>query len=56
MAAGEGGEGGGGGGGGKVDEFQPHPVKDQLPGVDYCVTSSPSWRMYTVTIIITNPF
>ncbi|XP_004496870.1 nucleobase-ascorbate transporter 4 [Cicer arietinum] len=43
MAAGEGGEGGGGGGGGKVDEFQPHPVKDQLPGVDYCVTSSPSW-------------
>ncbi|KAI5401059.1 N alpha-acetyl-transferase, variant 2 [Lathyrus oleraceus] len=35
--------GGGGGGGGKVDEFQPHPVKDQLPGVDYCVTSSPSW-------------
>lgn len=36
-----------GGGGGKVDEFQPHPVKDQLPGVDYCVTSSPSWRMRT---------
>ncbi|KAF7811090.1 Nucleobase-ascorbate transporter 4 [Senna tora] len=26
-----------------VDEFQPHPVKDQLPGVHYCVTSSPSW-------------
>ncbi|KAG4907676.1 hypothetical protein JHK86_056160 [Glycine max] len=34
---------GGGGGGGKLDEFQPHPVKEQLPGVDYCVTSSPSW-------------
>ncbi|ESW15124.1 hypothetical protein PHAVU_007G046400 [Phaseolus vulgaris] len=32
-----------GGGGGKADEFLPHPVKDQLPGVDYCVTSSPSW-------------
>ncbi|MED6134123.1 N alpha-acetyl-transferase [Stylosanthes scabra] len=31
------------GGGGKADEFQPHPVKDQLPGVDYCITSSPSW-------------
>ncbi|XP_020201966.1 nucleobase-ascorbate transporter 4 [Cajanus cajan] len=31
------------GGGGKVDDFQPHPVKEQLPGVDYCVTSSPSW-------------
>ncbi|WJX14880.1 N alpha-acetyl-transferase [Trifolium repens] len=33
----------GGGGGGKVDEFQPHPVKEQLPGVDYCIRSSPSW-------------
>ncbi|TKY51045.1 Nucleobase-ascorbate transporter 4 [Spatholobus suberectus] len=32
-----------GGGGGKADEFQPHPVKEQLPGVDYCITSSPSW-------------
>ncbi|XP_027366401.1 nucleobase-ascorbate transporter 4 isoform X1 [Abrus precatorius] len=31
------------GGGVKIDEFQPHPVKDQLPGVDFCVTSSPSW-------------
>ncbi|KAK7280247.1 hypothetical protein RJT34_25309 [Clitoria ternatea] len=30
-------------GGGKVDDSQPHPVKDQLPGVDYCLTSSPSW-------------
>lgn len=28
----------------KVDEFQPHPVKEQLPGVDYCLTSSPPWR------------
>ncbi|KAJ0078312.1 hypothetical protein Patl1_37367 [Pistacia atlantica] len=27
----------------KLDEFQPHPVKDQLPGVDFCVSSSPSW-------------
>lgn len=27
----------------KVDEFQPHPVKDQLPGIDYCVSSSPPW-------------
>ncbi|XP_044509327.1 nucleobase-ascorbate transporter 4-like [Mangifera indica] len=35
--------GGGGGGGQKADEFQPHPVKDQLPGVDICVSSSPSW-------------
>nr|XP_033513122.1 nucleobase-ascorbate transporter 4-like isoform X2 [Nicotiana tomentosiformis] len=28
---------------GKGDELVPHPVKDQLPGVDYCVNSNPSW-------------
>ncbi|XP_059647894.1 nucleobase-ascorbate transporter 4 [Cornus florida] len=27
----------------KVDEFVPHPVKEQLPGVDFCVNSNPSW-------------
>ncbi|KAK9286750.1 hypothetical protein L1049_015154 [Liquidambar formosana] len=27
----------------KADEFQPHPVKEQLPDIDYCVTSSPPW-------------
>ncbi|KAK4724268.1 hypothetical protein R3W88_027047 [Solanum pinnatisectum] len=27
----------------KADELVPHPVKDQLPGVDYCVNSNPSW-------------
>ncbi|OWM79158.1 hypothetical protein CDL15_Pgr003329 [Punica granatum] len=27
----------------KADDFQPHPVKDQLPGVDFCLTSSPPW-------------
>lgn len=31
---------------GKGDELVPHPVKDQLPGVDYCVNSNPSWGMY----------
>ncbi|XVF44969.1 hypothetical protein PTKIN_Ptkin02bG0165900 [Pterospermum kingtungense] len=31
------------GGGGKSDDFQPFPVKDQLPGVDFCLSSSPSW-------------
>uniref|UniRef100_M1CFL6 Nucleobase ascorbate transporter n=1 Tax=Solanum tuberosum TaxID=4113 RepID=M1CFL6_SOLTU len=25
------------------DEFVPHPVKDQLPGVDICINSNPSW-------------
>ncbi|MBA0613764.1 hypothetical protein Godav_014132, partial [Gossypium davidsonii] len=43
-----GGGGGGGGGGGaapppKQDELQPHPVKEQLPGVAYCITSPPPW-------------
>ncbi|TXG64086.1 hypothetical protein EZV62_011080 [Acer yangbiense] len=27
----------------KTNEFQPFPVKDQLPGVDFCVSSSPPW-------------
>ncbi|GER42133.1 xanthine/uracil permease family protein [Striga asiatica] len=26
-----------------ADESAPHPVKDQLPGVDFCVNSNPSW-------------
>ncbi|GKV19808.1 hypothetical protein SLEP1_g30026 [Rubroshorea leprosula] len=30
-------------GGGKADEPGPHPVKEQLPGVDFCVASSPPW-------------
>ncbi|KAG4209207.1 hypothetical protein ERO13_A03G181800v2 [Gossypium hirsutum] len=33
----------GGGNSGKSDDFQPFPVKDQLPGVDFCVCTSPSW-------------
>jgi hypothetical protein len=36
--------GGGGGGGAKQDDLTPHPVKDQLPGVSYCITSPPPWR------------
>ncbi|KAG5388012.1 hypothetical protein IGI04_029553 [Brassica rapa subsp. trilocularis] len=27
----------------KIDDFAPFPVKDQLPGVEYCVSSSPNW-------------
>lgn len=33
----------GGGGGGKSDEPAPHPPKDQLLGVTYCITSPPPW-------------
>lgn len=36
----------GGGGGGKAEEPQPHPPKEQLPGVHFCITSPPSWREY----------
>ncbi|KAF9605418.1 hypothetical protein IFM89_017157 [Coptis chinensis] len=27
----------------KQDELQPHPAKDQLPNVAYCITSPPPW-------------
>lgn len=27
----------------KADELQPHPAKDQLPNVSYCITSPPPW-------------
>ncbi|MQL91158.1 hypothetical protein Taro_023766 [Colocasia esculenta] len=29
--------------GSKPDDFLPFPVKEQLPGVDYCITSPPRW-------------
>ncbi|KAL1812461.1 hypothetical protein DCAR_0624682 [Daucus carota subsp. sativus] len=33
----------GGGGPAKADEPAPHPPKDQLPNVSYCITSPPPW-------------
>lgn len=27
-------------------DLQPHPVKEQLPGIQYCVNSPPPWCMY----------
>ncbi|KAF8378324.1 hypothetical protein HHK36_029663 [Tetracentron sinense] len=27
----------------KQDELQPHPVRDQLPHISYCITSPPPW-------------
>jgi hypothetical protein len=50
KAANEGGGGGGGaknaGGGTKVEEVKPapQPVKEQLPGIQYCINSPPPWR------------
>ncbi|KAM1088820.1 hypothetical protein ACFX19_016884 [Malus domestica] len=32
-----------GGGNKEAEELQPHPVKEQLPGVQYCVNSPPPW-------------
>ncbi|XP_034203898.1 putative nucleobase-ascorbate transporter 10 [Prunus dulcis] len=32
-----------GGGNKKAEELQPYPVKEQLPGVQYCVNSPPPW-------------
>lgn len=28
----------------KQEELQPHPAKDQLPNIAYCITSPPPWR------------
>lgn len=42
---------GAGAGGGKSDDFQPFPVKDQLPGVDFCLSSSPPWRMINTSTL-----
>ncbi|XP_043813373.1 nucleobase-ascorbate transporter 6 isoform X2 [Manihot esculenta] len=36
--------GGGGGGGGKPEEPQPHPPKEQLPNISFCITSPPPWH------------
>lgn len=30
----------------KPEELVPHPVKDQLPNVSYCITSPPPWREF----------
>ncbi|CAL1391992.1 unnamed protein product [Linum trigynum] len=27
----------------KAEQLQPHPVKEQLPGVQYCINSPPPW-------------
>jgi hypothetical protein len=38
----------------KQEELQPHPVKDQLPSVSYCITSPPPWRT-SLSISLTSP-
>ena len=58
--AGNTGNGGGGnntgGGGGsnnnnkKPEEVQPQPVKEQLPGIQYCINSPPPWRPYSLSL------
>ncbi|GLT71170.1 hypothetical protein SLA2020_432070 [Shorea laevis] len=44
MAQAGGNNGGNSGGGNKKpEEVQPHPVKEQLPGIQYCINSPPPW-------------
>ncbi|KAJ8461729.1 hypothetical protein OPV22_034655 [Ensete ventricosum] len=43
MAGGGGGGGGSAGAAPKQDDTQPHPVKEQLPNISYCITSPPPW-------------
>ncbi|XP_059462035.1 putative nucleobase-ascorbate transporter 10 [Corylus avellana] len=50
------------GGNKKPEEVQPHPVKEQLPGIQYCVNSPPPWpeavalgfQHYVLTLGITS--
>lgn len=30
----------------KQEELQPHPSKDQLPNIFFCITSPPPWREF----------
>jgi len=61
MDMAEGGDGGGSSGGcggsqsnkktqSEVALAQPHPVKEQLPDVQYCINSPPPWRQYILFI------
>jgi solute carrier family 23 (nucleobase transporter), member 1 len=36
----------------KQDELQPHPVKDQLPNISYCITSPPPWRKFAPLFLL----
>ncbi|RWW56629.1 hypothetical protein BHE74_00036627, partial [Ensete ventricosum] len=48
MAGGGGGGGGSAGAAPKQDDTQPHPVKEQLPNISYCITSPPPWLVVGV--------
>ena len=47
-----------GGGGGnninnkKPEEVQPQSVKEQLPGIQYCINSPPPWRPYSFSYVL----
>ncbi|XP_010490150.1 PREDICTED: putative nucleobase-ascorbate transporter 10 [Camelina sativa] len=41
--SGDNGSGGNKGAGNRTEELQPHPVKEQLPEIQYCVNSPPPW-------------
>lgn len=46
----------GGGPAPKADEPAPHPPKDQLPNVSFCITSPPPWRQYLMNFLFLSDF
>lgn len=40
----------------KADDLVPHPVKDQLPNVSYCITSPPPWRQFCQLLLSLTSF
>jgi nucleobase transporter 1/2 len=36
----------------KQEELEPHPAKDQLPNIAYCITSPPPWRQFLFSFFI----
>lgn len=32
----------------KQEELLPHPAKDQLPNIAFCITSPPPWREFFI--------
>lgn len=40
----------------KADELQPHPPKEQLASVSFCITSPPPWRTCALLLYFTSGF
>ena len=40
----------------KQEELLPHPAKDQLLNIAYCITSPPPWREFSEFFYVVNIF